>query len=212
VAAGAPGPCSGPLKGAHVKAKNETTLARLHERIRECVQCPLHKSRRHAVPGEGNHCARIVFVGEAPGKTEDEQGRPFVGAAGKFLDRLLRDHDLNREDVFLTSSVKCRPPNNRDPQPNELDTCRRLWLERQIDLIDPAVVVLLGKVPIKQVLNEDGILHGLHGQIRRRNGRVYQLQYHPAAGRRFPDIRTGMHRDMAELQRFLLRQSGHRRP
>jgi uracil-DNA glycosylase len=181
----------------------QTELSRLHDRIRECVRCPLHKNRRHAVPGEGNPHARIVLVGEAPWKTEGEKGRPFLGAAGMFLDRLLADHDLSREEVFLTSSVKCRPHNNREPRPDELGMCRGLWLEPQIDLIDPDIVVLLGKIPIKQVLHDQGILDALHGQIRRKNGRAYQLQYHPAAGRRFPPIGAAMRHDMAKLQRFL---------
>jgi uracil-DNA glycosylase family 4 len=182
---------------------NEDKLTRLHERIRQCIECPLHRSRRQAVPGEGNPGAQILFVGEAPGKTEDEQGRPFVGPAGKFLDRLLKDHDLTRENVFLTSSVKCRPPNNRAPHPIELEICKGLWLDRQIELIDPTIVVLLGQVSIAQVLNEPINLKESHGQMLERNGRWYQIQYHPAAGRRFPDIRSSMRHDMKRLKRFL---------
>jgi len=186
-----------------MRSKKEAILVRLHDNVRTCIRCPLHKSRRHAVPGEGNLRAPIMFVGEAPGKMEDEQGRPFVGLAGKFLSRLLEEHGLVREEAFFTSSVKCRPPHNRKPHPDELDTCKRLWLDRQIDLIDPVVVVLLGKVPIRQVLDERGSLDNLHGKIRQRNGRTYQLQYHPAAGRRFPDIRVSMQRDMAKLKRHI---------
>jgi uracil-DNA glycosylase len=182
---------------------NKDKLTRLHDDIRQCVECPLHRNRRHAVPGEGDPHASILFIGEAPGKTEDEQGRPFVGPAGKFLDRLLKDHDLTREAVFLTSSVKCRPPNNRAPHPRELEICKRLWLDRQIALIDPVIVVLLGKILITQVLNERSNLKESHGQMHERNGRWYQLQCHPAAGRRFPDIRLSMRRDMAKLKRFL---------
>src|SRR5438105_15060103 len=109
----------------------EKKLARLHDDIRQCVECPLHRSRRRAVPGEGDPHASILFIGEAPGKTEDEQGRPFVGPAGKFLGYLLKDYDLTRETVFLTSSVKCRTPNNRAPHPKELEICKQLWLDRQ---------------------------------------------------------------------------------
>lgn len=178
-------------------------LARLDDGIRQCVECPLHRSRRQAVPGEGHSHASILFIGEAPGKTEDGQGRRFVGPAGKFLDRLLKDHDLTREEVFLTSSVKCRPPNNREPHPRELETCKRLWLDRQIALIDPTIVVLLGKIPITQVLNEPSNLKESHGEMQERDGRWYQIQYHPAAGRRFPDIGLSMRRDMAELKQFL---------
>jgi uracil-DNA glycosylase len=119
----------------------------------------------------------------------------------------LKDYDLTRETVFLTSSVKCRPPNNRAPHPKELETCKQLWLDRQIALIAPTIVVLLGKIPIEQVLNEPSNLKQSHGRMQERNGRWYQLQYHPAAGRRFPDIRSSMRRDMAKLKRFLDRPS-----
>lgn len=99
-------------------------MARLHDDIRQCVECPLHKSRRHAVAREGDPYASILFIGEAPGKTEDEQARPFVGPAGKFSGSLLKDYDLTREAVFLTSSVKCWPPNNRAPHPRETRVAR----------------------------------------------------------------------------------------
>jgi DNA polymerase len=126
-------------------------LAELDGGIRRCVKCPLHQSRTHAVPGEGPPQAASMLVGEAPGEVEDRRGRPFVGPSGRFLTRLLEQNGLSRDDVFMTNSVKCRPPNNRFPHVKELETCKRHWLLRQIELIDPKLIVLLGRAPLRQL-------------------------------------------------------------
>ena len=118
------------------------TLAVLDKEIRACELCELAHTRKHAVPGSGNVDSNIMFIGEGPGKHEDENGLPFVGAAGKLLDELLQGIDLRREDVYITNIVKCRPPQNRDPNPEEIASCNA-YLERQIDLIDPSVIVTL---------------------------------------------------------------------
>ena len=181
-------------------------LAALDRGIRQCTQCSLHKSRTHAVPGEGNPRAQIMLIGEAPGETEDEQGRPFVGRAGRFLDTLLQHAGLQREKVFITNSVKCRPPDNRFPHVEELATCKELWLDRQLALIAPQSIVLLGQAPLKQMLGETGALKRLHGQVRQHHGRLYCIQYHPAAGLRSPVIRSSMTQDFTALKKLAPQQ------
>lgn len=172
----------------------------LAARIRRCRRCRLCHGRRHAVPGEGNPAARILLLGEAPGAAEDETGRPFVGRSGRFLTRLLTRCGLQRNDLFVTSSVKCRPPGNRPPRADELAICKAAWLDRQIELIDPRVIVVLGGTPLKQMLGIKKGLEHLHGTVREVNGRVCLITYHPAAAMRFPRIRSIMRRDLARLE------------
>src|SRR5213593_2187552 len=119
-------------------------LATVHSEIMGCTKCELHKNRKKAVPGEGPIDAKIMFVGEGPGLNEDEQGRPFVGAAGKLLTELLGSIGLSRSNVFITNIVKCRPPNNRPPRKTEIETCVSLYLQPQIRIINPRVIVPLG--------------------------------------------------------------------
>jgi len=178
-------------------------LEELHDRIRGCTQCRLHKSRRNAAPGEGDPDARVMLIGEAPGAKEDETGRPFCGAAGDYFDEILDMAGMDRPDVFITSSVKCRPPNNRDPRQDELETCGRLWLARQVELVNPELIVLLGKVAARQVLGERGRLADLHGQMRQLHGRRVMLTYHPAAGMRFAVPDEGIREDFGRLAELL---------
>jgi len=128
---------------------SKSELQALHQQIAVCKKCILHKSRVKAVPGVGPERANIMFIGEAPGFHENQQGLPFVGAAGKFLDELLEKIDLRREDVFITNVVKCRPPNNRDPLPSEVAACSH-FLERQIETIDPRMIVTLGRFSMER--------------------------------------------------------------
>lgn len=179
-------------------------LDRLAVLIRRCRRCRLCHGRRHAVPGEGNPHARVMLIGEAPGVTEDELGRPFVGRSGRFLDWVLDECALNRESVFVTSSVKCRPPGNRSPRADELVICRQAWLDRQIELIDPRLVVLMGKTPLRQLLGETASLTALHGTVRNLKGRRCLITYHPAAAMRFPKIRSPMRRDLRMLTKATL--------
>lgn len=175
-------------------------LATLHDGIRTCTACRLHRTRTHAVPGEGDRLGGIMFIGEAPGAKEDLAGKPFIGRSGQFLDELLAASGLDRRQIFITSAVKCRPPQNRTPKDDELDTCRERWLENQIELVDPSIIVLLGKTPLRQVLGEKkGNLAELHGQCREKDGRQYLLTYHPAAGMRFPTARSAMQQDFLAL-------------
>ncbi len=163
-------------------------LRRLEEEIRKCTRCPLHTTRTHAVPGEGGFRKRVMLIGEAPGKNEDEQGRPFVGRAGQLLDSLLREAGLTRADVYITNVVKCRPPGNRDPKDEEIEACTP-FLRRQLSLLYPRVIVTLVRFAWVWVCSETGLpckklseargkvytLHSLEGKVH-----VFPT-YHPAA-------------------------------
>jgi DNA polymerase len=176
----------------------------LERRMRRCRKCPLKDHRTRVVPGEGPVDAEVMLVGEAPGKNEDEAGLPFVGQAGDYLDGLLEAIGLDRDQVFVTSAIKCRPPRNRPPHVGEIEACRS-WLEAQIELVDPSIVVLMGSAAARQMLDERGKMTDLHGQVRERDGRTYLLTYHPAAGMRFPDLDVQFRADFAVLKRLLAR-------
>ncbi|MGH2581735.1 MAG: uracil-DNA glycosylase family protein, partial [Anaerolineales bacterium] len=144
-----------------------------------CTKCDLQFSRKLAVPGEGPADAEIMFIGEGPGFHENEQGRPFVGAAGQFLEELLASIGMKREQVFITNVVKCRPPGNRDPQIEELEACSP-YLERQIQAINPKVIVTLGRFSMARFLPNARISQ-VHGQAMKVRGRTIVPMYHPAA-------------------------------
>ncbi|MBS1261350.1 MAG: Type-4 uracil-DNA glycosylase [Calditrichaeota bacterium] len=181
-------------------------LERVQERIRACTACRLAASRTHANPGAGGTDSRLMIVGEAPGRIEDETGLPFQGRSGAVLDETLREHGLARGRFFITASVKCRPPRNRTPRADELRTCRELWLERQIELIDPAVIVLLGQTAVKQVLGRSQRMSELHGRALRWRGRIALPGYHPAAALRFPGVRARFREDIGLLRALLERE------
>ncbi len=159
-------------------------LKAVYEQARGCVRCPLHKTRTTVVFGAGNADAELMFIGEAPGATEDRTGLSFVGQAGKLLDKLLGEIGIERKDVFVANTVKCRPPDNRDPHPHELDACAE-YLHRQVDLIEPSVICTLGNFSTKLMRSDATGISRLHGQeevrvIGSRAVRLYPL-YHPAA-------------------------------
>ena len=181
------------------QATPQGELNRLHDGIRRCRRCILHRSREHAVPGEGPIWAKILLVGEAPGREEDRQGRPFVGRSGRFLDSLLEEAGVSRRKIYITSSVKCRPPRNRAPRADELKICKANWLDRQIRLIRPKIIVLLGKTSVRQVLGLKGNLSRLHGRVFGQNGIRCLVTFHPAAGMRFPRIKGKMKHDFKKL-------------
>jgi DNA polymerase len=189
------------MRAADLEALDEQALA-LERKMRRCRKCPLKDHRTRVVPGEGPASAEVMLVGEAPGKNEDEAGLPFVGQAGDYLDGLLAEIGLARDDVFVTSAIKCRPPKNRPPHVGEINTCKQ-WLDAQIALINPSTVVLMGSAAARQMLDERGKMTDLHGQIREREGRTYLLTYHPAAGMRFPDLDVQFRADFAVLKRLL---------
>lgn len=149
--------------------------------VHDCTACPLAAGRLTAVPGDGNPNSDILFIGEGPGKKEDETGHPFVGAAGKFLDEMLASIGKKREDVFVTNVVKCRPPDNRDPEPDEIKTCTDLFLWRQIELMGPKLIVTLGRHSMGLFVPPTMRISQIHGQPKRVKGRVILPLYHPAA-------------------------------
>ena len=162
-------------------AKVSELVAQLDHEVRECVKCELYKGRRNAVPGDGNVKAKVMLVGEAPGKEEDLQGKPFVGAAGRLLTQLLNSAELRREDIYITNIVKCRPPENRPPRADEISACSN-YLERQLKLIKPKLLCPMGNVALKVFLGKDASISRVHGQvIPVSEGRLIYPLYHPAA-------------------------------
>ncbi len=166
-----------------------------------CTKCELCRSRTHAVPGAGNAKAEVMFVGEGPGMNEDRQGLPFVGNAGKMLDDMLDSVDWNRDDVFVTNIVKCRPPGNRDPLADEIAACSE-YLERQIDAIDPVMIVTLGRHSMSRWFENERISR-IHGKPRRVGSRIIVPLYHPAAGLHQPSLRDVMMEDFRKLPLIL---------
>lgn len=170
--------------------------------IRACDKCSLGRMRTHAVPGEGPYDADIMFIGEGPGYYEDQQGRPFVGQSGHLLEHLLATINLTREQVFITNVVKCRPPNNRDPLPLEIETCTP-YLDRQIELIDPLVIVTLGRFSMAQFFPANARITRIHGQPMPYDGRVILPMFHPAAALRNPQWQQDMVDDFARIPGLL---------
>ncbi|MEI8143770.1 MAG: uracil-DNA glycosylase [Candidatus Berkelbacteria bacterium] len=161
--------------------EKQTELTKIREKIANCFDCQLSSSRANTVPGEGNPDAEILFIGEAPGATEDREGKPFCGQSGKFLDQLLAKIELSRSDIFITNTCKCRPPENRDPLPEEKAACRK-FLDQQLQIIKPKIIVCLGKHSVETYLPEMGGIAKMHGKpFVSADGRVYLALYHPAA-------------------------------
>ena len=165
--------------------------------VRNCNDCPLGMGRTHAVPGEGPLDAEVMFIGEGPGFQEDRQGRPFVGPAGQFLDGLLASIGMRREDVFIANMIKCRPPQNRDPQPSEIAACGK-HLERQIELIDPRLIVTLGRFSLGRFFPGESISRA-RGKARRKDGRLVYPVMHPAAGLRRQELRASIIQDFKAI-------------
>lgn len=181
--------------------EKEEALEQIADEIKVCTRCELHKTRTKSVPGEGPADARIMLIGEAPGWNEDQQGRPFVGAAGKFLSELLAAADLKREDVFITNVVKSRPPGNRDPLPDEIAACAP-FLERQIEVIDPDVIVTLGRFSMARWFPGERISR-IHGQPKQVGHRLIVPMYHPAAALHQQTLKATILEDFGKLPRFL---------
>lgn len=174
----------------------------ISEEVCSCTKCELCQNRTHAVPGEGSEKAQIMFIGEGPGAEEDKQGRPFVGRSGKFLREMIRTVGLSEEDVFIANVVKCRPPGNRDPKPEEIAACRP-YLERQIAMIDPKIIVTLGRHAMEREL-PDMKISQVHGKaFRRKNGRLYMPLYHPAVALYSPAQKEVLIEDMKKLKELM---------
>lgn len=157
-----------------------TEMERLRNQCLECTACPLCRERISAVFGVGNIHADIVFVGEGPGQQEDLSGEPFVGAAGKLLDEMLNIIDLNRYNCYITNIVKCRPPHNRDPLPQEQEACIG-YLKKQLELIQPKIIVCLGRIAAQRLIKEDFRITREHGTWFDKDGVQYMAMYHPSA-------------------------------
>lgn len=181
-------------------------LEKLNRQIAVCQQCQLGQMRTRAVPGEGPPDAQIMFIGEAPGFHEDRQGRPFVGAAGKFLDELLASIDLKREDVFIGNVIKCRPPGNRDPRPDEIAACRP-YLDKQIELIRPRIIITLGRFSMARYFPGASISR-IHGRPKRSGGVIFYPMFHPAAALHQPRWRPMIEEDMKQIPRLLAELEG----
>ncbi len=181
-------------------------LKAVYREARDCVRCPLHRSRTQVVFGNGNADADLMFVGEAPGANEDRMGLPFVGAAGKLLDKLLDEIGLERQKVWVCNVLKCRPPDNRDPLPNEIESCRG-YLDRQIELIEPIVICTLGNFSTKLLRADTTGISRVHGQeevrlIGPRAVRLYPL-YHPAAALYTPSTLEALRTDFRRIPELL---------
>ena len=182
----------------------EQRLARLNaleEHVRVCTRCQLSATRTHAVPGEGPVDASIIFIGEGPGYHEDQTGRPFVGAAGQLLEQLLASIALSREDVYIANVVKCRPPRNRDPLPEEIQTCKS-YLAHQLRTIDPELIVTLGRFAMERWFPHKRITR-VHGQAFPYYHRLIVPMFHPAAALRHAKWRIALEQDFLRLPHFL---------
>lgn len=196
------------------QAERRAALEEVAAEVRSCTRCRLHETRTLAVPGEGSPDTEVVFVGEGPGYNEDRQGRPFVGRAGDLLVRLLGSIRWRREEVFITNVVKCRPPDNRDPEPDEIAACAP-YLRRQLEILDPALVVTLGRhstgrfMPGARISQAHGTVRPADPATGARSASVFAM-YHPAAALRTPEIERASRADMASVPTALL-QSRERR-
>ena len=171
----------------------------LYEHSKNCTKCRLAESRNNFVFGEGNPESQIVVIGEAPGAEEDAQGRPFVGRSGKLLDKILEAIGFSREDVFICNIIKCRPPENRNPNTDEIESCMP-WLKTQLQLINPKILLLLGRVAANTVLGNKQSMGSLRGRIIRWNGYDVIVTYHPAALLRNPNWKRHCWEDVKMLR------------
>jgi DNA polymerase len=178
-----------------------SALSELYQEIALCQQCEIAKYRNKVVPGEGAEDAKIMLIGEAPGWHEDQLGRPFVGPAGKFLDELLASIGLKREQVYIANVIKCRPTANRDPLPMEIQNCRQ-WLERQIELIHPKMIVTLGRYSMAMFFPGKSISK-IHGTAQKEGDTIYYAMYHPAAALHQASLRQDIEEDMLKIPSLL---------
>ena len=181
-----------------------SALSELYEEIALCQQCEIAKYRTKTVPGEGAENADIMLIGEAPGWHEDQQGRPFIGPAGRYLDQLLASINLKREQVYIANVIKCRPQGNRDPLPTEIRNCRK-WLERQIELIRPKMIVTLGRYSMAMFFPGKSISK-IHGTAQKRDTTIYYAMYHPAAALHQQSLRQTIEADMLKIPSLLTQE------
>ncbi len=178
-----------------------SALTELCQQIALCYKCDIARLRTKAVPGEGAENAEIMFIGEAPGWHEDQQGRPFVGQAGQYLDQLLLSINLKRSQVYIANVIKCRPPDNRDPLPTEIQNCAP-WLENQINIIKPKMIVTLGRYSMAKYFPGKSISK-IHGTAVKRDGIIYCAMYHPAAALHQGSLRQDIEADMQKIPKLI---------
>lgn len=178
------------------------SLTELNAEIERCENCELAKHRTRVVPGEGPEKVDLLFIGEAPGWHEDQQGRPFVGPAGQFLEELLKSINLSRKDVFIANVIKCRPPGNRDPLPSEIQACS-IWLDRQIELLSPRMIVTLGRYSMVRYFPNESI-GKVHGKFKKMNNIIYFAMYHPAAALHQGSLRKVIEEDILKIPGILV--------
>ncbi len=179
-----------------------SALSELCQKIKVCTKCEvLTRGRAQVVPGDGAENAEIMFIGEAPGFHEDQEGRPFVGAAGQFLNQLIASISLKREEVYITNIIKCRPPGNRDPLPMEIQNCNP-WLEQQIEIIKPKIIVTLGRYSMAKFLPGKTISQ-IHGTAKKGDGVIYFAMYHPAAALHQQSLRQQIEVDFCKISSLL---------
>jgi DNA polymerase len=176
-------------------------LAELEKMVAGCTKCELHETRTNTVFGDGSPSANLVFIGEAPGRDEDRQGVPFVGRAGKLLDKMIAAIGFAREEVYIANILKCRPPNNRDPKEDEVTACEK-YLARQIELIDPVIICALGRIAGQNLLGKDAPLRVLREGEHHYNGIRVIVTYHPAALLRNPGWKKGAWEDLQLLKKL----------
>ncbi len=187
-----------------------SALTELYQEIRNCHKCEIARSRTHAVPGEGPENAEIMFIGEAPGYNEDQQGRPFVGQAGQFLNELLDSIGLKREQVYITNIIKTRPPNNRDPLPVEISNCKH-WLDRQLEIMHPRMIITLGRYSMARFFPGKTISQ-IHGTSVEKDGIIYFAMYHPAAALHQQSLRDTIKNDMQKVPALLSKMKSASEP
>jgi len=187
-----------PCKSGHADKESDMSLSGLCEKVKKCKRCQLERGRTNVVFGEGDPGARLMFVGEAPGRDEDLQGRPFVGRAGQLLTKIIGSVGLKREEVYIANILKCRPPGNRNPLPGEIASCRR-YLEKQIDMIQPEVICALGKFAAQTLLNTETPISRIRGDFFDYRGIKLIPTYHPAYLLRNPSGKKDVWEDMKKI-------------
>ena len=198
----APGSAPGPGDITPAAAPATETLERIQADLGECTRCKLHQGRTTVVFGAGNPSADLMFVGEAPGRDEDRQGIPFVGRAGQLLTKIIASIGLDRDDVYIANVIKCRPPDNRNPELDEIQTCEP-FLFRQVDVIQPKVVVALGAFAVRTLLGTDQAISRLRGQVHEYRGARLVPTFHPAFLLRSPDRKRDVWEDMKKVRALL---------
>ncbi len=179
------------------------SLGSIGKEVENCKKCPLSRFRKNSVPGEGNPKAEILLIGEGPGQNEDNEGRPFVGAAGKYLDEMLKSIKLKREDIYITNVVKCRPVNNRDPLEEEVRVCTTAYLYDQIKLLKPKLIVTLGRHSMHMFFPQIKSISQVHGKAYKKANQVYFISFHPAVALYQASMKETLKKDFKKIPEIL---------